>query len=149
MKKIFWKNMWHAVFTASPHNNFVMLLLFNMTLAISWITLFFLSTTPFCWGVLGAENSCLVPWSLQKDPSLEFSNSLPWSILMRATIAFFSIWSFLHRCIIFSGVSDLSLKRITQVYRVKHLPQLVCTSFLWDFELWLDPLDQCVVTLMV
>ena len=30
---------------------------------------------------LGFENSCSVPWSLQKDASLEFSNSLPWSLL--------------------------------------------------------------------
>ena len=49
----------------------------------------------------------------------------------------------------FLGASDLSLKRITQVYRVKSSTTSSMYFIHLDFELWLDPLDQCAVILMV
>ena len=101
-----------SVYIFSP-KRLGILLIFNMTLAISWTTLFFLSTTPFCWGVLGVENSFFVPWSLQKDMSLEFLNSLSWSLLIRAIKIFFYTCNFLHRWIILLAASDLSFKRTT------------------------------------
>ena len=63
--------MWHEVFTAFAQN------FYGISLAISYITQFFLSTTPFCCTVFGAENSFLIPCSLQNASNFAFSNSFP------------------------------------------------------------------------
>ena len=55
----------------------------SIVLAISTIVLFFLSTTPFYWGVLGEENVCEMPFSLQNVLKNSFLNSVPWSLLMK------------------------------------------------------------------
>ena len=49
---------------------------FKRVLAISSRALFFLSTTPFCWGVLGAEKLCSIPCSSQNNSKSLFSKSL-------------------------------------------------------------------------
>ncbi|PNY10276.1 cysteine-rich receptor-like protein kinase, partial [Trifolium pratense] len=46
-------------------------------LADSYKVLFFLSTTPFYCGVMGEENSWMMPSEAQKSENLEFSNSFP------------------------------------------------------------------------
>jgi hypothetical protein len=48
-----------------------------MVLAISCKDLFFLSTTPFCCGVLGEENSWRIPWFSQKISKGSLANSPP------------------------------------------------------------------------
>ena len=56
---------------------------------------------------------------MQKDLSLEFPNSLPWSFLIGAIKLIFFTCNFLHKWIILSAASNLSFRRTTQVYRVK------------------------------
>ena len=53
-----------------------------ITHAISCKTLFFLSATPLCWGVLRAKNSCLILLNSQKRSTSTLSNSLPLSLLI-------------------------------------------------------------------
>jgi len=48
-----------------------------MVLAISCKDLFFLSTTPFYCGVLGEENSWIIPCFSQNISNGSFSNSPP------------------------------------------------------------------------
>jgi len=48
-----------------------------MVLGISCKVLFFLYTTPFCCGVLGEENSWIIPCFSQKISNGSFSNSPP------------------------------------------------------------------------
>ena len=111
--------VWHAVLTASPHKFLATFLLCNMALAISWITLFFLSTTPFCWGVIEAENSWDIPDLVQKDSVFEFSNFLPWSLQIRSIFRLFSFCNLVHKVSMCSRVSDLNHRRMTQMYLVK------------------------------
>ena len=110
--------VWHVVLTASPHKFLATSLLCNMALAISWITLFFLSTTPFCWGGIGAENSWDIPDLVQKDSIYEFSNSLPWSFRIRSIFRLFSFYNFVHKASMCSGASNLDRRSMTQVYLV-------------------------------
>ena len=105
--------------TASPYIFLATSLLCNMALAIYWMTLFFLSTTPFCWGVIGAENSWDISDLVQKDSIYEFSNSLKWSLRIWLIFMFFSFCSLVHKVSMCSGASDLDLRRMTQVYLVK------------------------------
>ena len=70
--------MWHVVFIALTHKFLATSLLCIIFLAFSWMSLFFLLTTPFCWGAIGAENSWAMPTSIQKCFNWEFSDSLPW-----------------------------------------------------------------------
>ena len=107
------------VLTASPHKFLATSLLCSMALTISWITLFFLSTTPFCWGVIGAKNSWEIPDLVQNDSIYEFSNSLPWSLRIRSIFKLFSFYSLVHKASMCSGASDLDRRRMTQVYLVK------------------------------
>ena len=111
--------VWQSVLTASPHKFLVTSLLCNMALAIYWITLFFLSTTPFWWGVIRAENSWDIPNLVQKDSIYEFSNSLPWSLQIRSIFRLFSFCNLVHNDSMCSGASDLDRRRMTQVYLVK------------------------------
>ena len=90
-----------------------------MALAISWITLFFLSTTPFCWGVIGAENSWEILDLVQNDFVYVFSNSLPWSLQILSIFKFFSFYSLVHKAFMCLGALDLDRRRMTQVYLVK------------------------------
>ncbi|GJY63678.1 hypothetical protein Tco_0465138 [Tanacetum coccineum] len=68
---------------------------------------FFLSTTPFDYGVRRAEKLCVIPLTLQNSPNCtSLSNSLPWSVLIDTIIisAFVdsrleSIEQFLHNFI--------------------------------------------------
>lgn len=64
---------------------------------ISWITRFFHFTSPFCYGVIGANNSCLMPLSSHKFAKLEFSNSLSWSLRILLMYYPLSFWNFLNR----------------------------------------------------
>ena len=105
--------------SASPHKFLATSLLCNMALAISWITLFFLSTTPFCWGVIEAENSWDIPDLVQKDSVFEFSNFLPWSLRIRSIFRLFSFCNLVHKVSMCSRVSDLNHRRMTQMYLVK------------------------------
>jgi hypothetical protein len=56
-----------AGITGSLRNYVANFLQLIIARAISCITQFFLSTTPLCGGVIGAENSCLMPNSSQKS----------------------------------------------------------------------------------
>ena len=111
--------MWHKVFTTSPQNFWGICLFSNITLAISWITRFFLSTTPFCWVVSGAKNSLLIPFFSQNDSNLAFSNSLPWSLLILTIGTPFSFYSLLQWVSNFSHTFDFSLRNSTHVYLEK------------------------------
>ena len=111
--------VWQAVLTASPYKFLATSLLCNMALAISWITMFFLSTTPFYWGVIGVENSWDIPDLVQKDSIYEFSNSLPWSLRIRSIFRLFSFCNLLHKVSMCSGASNLDRRRMTQVNLVK------------------------------
>ena len=98
--------VWNAMLTAYPHKFLATSLLCNMALAISWITLFFLSTTPFCWGVIGAKNSWDILDLVQK-------NSLPWSLRIWSIFRLFSFCNFVHKATMCSGASDLDRNSIT------------------------------------
>ena len=105
--------------SASPHKFLATSLLCNMALAISWITLFFLSITPFCWKVIGVENSWDIPTLVQKDSTYEFSNSLPWPLRIRSIFRLFSFYNLVHKASICSRALDLDRRSMTQVYLVK------------------------------
>ena len=105
--------------TVSTHKFLATSLLCNMALAISWITLIFISTTPFCWGVIRVENSWGIPDLMQKDSIYEFSNSLPWSLWIWSIFRLFSFFNLVHKASICLGASDLDYRRITKVYLVK------------------------------
>ena len=111
--------MWHDVFTALAQNFGGISLLRSITLAISWITRFFLSTTPFCCGVFRAKNFFLIPCSLQNASNLAFSSSFPWSLLILTIGTPFSFWNFLHNLSILLHASDFSLRNSTQEYLQK------------------------------
>ena len=105
--------VWQAVLMASPHKFLATSLLCNIALAISWITPFFLSTTPFCWGVIGAENSWDIPDLVQKDSIYEFLNSLPWLLRIRLIFRLFSFCNLVHKASMCLGASDLDRRRMT------------------------------------
>ena len=105
--------MWHDVFTTSTQNFYGMPLLRGITIVISWITRFFLTTTPFCYGVFRAENSFLIPCSLQNASNLAFLNSFPWTLLILTMGTPFSFLSFLHSFSFFSHASYFSLRYST------------------------------------
>ena len=105
--------VWQAVLTTSPHKFLATSLLCNMALAISWIIMFFLSTTSFCWGVIGAENSWDIPDLVQKDSIYEFLNSLPWSLRIRSIFRLFPFYSLVQKASMCSRVSYLDRKRMT------------------------------------
>ena len=111
--------VWHAVLMAYPHKFLATSLLCSMALAISWITLFFLSTTPFCWGVIEAENSWEIPDLVLNDSIYEFLNSLPWSFRILSIFKLFSFCSLVHKASMWLGASDLDHRRMIQVYLVK------------------------------
>ena len=90
-----------------------------MALAISWITLFFLSPTLFYWGVIGAENSWEIPDLVQNDSIYEFSNSLSWSLRILSIFKLFSFCSLVHKASMCSRELDLDRRRMTQVFLVK------------------------------
>ena len=124
----------------SPHKFLATCLLCNMALAIFWITLLFLSTTPFCWRVIGAENPWHIPDLVQKDCMYEFSNSLPWSLWIRSIFKLFSFCNLVHKASMCSGESDLDLIRMTQVYLVKSSTTIMIYLF--------PPRDSVLVGLM-
>jgi len=65
------------VLTASTQKYFGKLVSFKSVLASSSKDLFFLSTTPFCYGVLGVEKQCLIPNFSQNFSNFSFWNSPP------------------------------------------------------------------------
>ena len=67
----------HAHETASAQKDLGRLDSQSNVLTHSCKVLFFLSTTLFCYGVRGTENSCLIPFLLQKSENNSFSNSPP------------------------------------------------------------------------
>ena len=83
------------------------------------MTLFFLFMTPFCWGVIGAENSWDIPDLVQKDFMYEFSNSLPRTLQIQSIFKLFSFCNLVHKTSMCSRASNLDLRRMTQVYLVK------------------------------
>ena len=90
----------------------------SIALAISCRVLFFLSTTPFCWGVLGAAYRCLIPWLWQNLSNSSFWNSPPWSLLI-CTMPPFSCLSCKAKIRKLSNASDLFLRKSTHVYLEK------------------------------
>ena len=132
--------MWHEVFTASPQNFWGICLFSSITLAISWITRFFVSNTLFCWGVLGAENSFLIPFFSQNNSNLAFSNSLPWSLLILIIRTPFSFFSLLHRISNFSHDSYFSLRNSTQVYLEKSSTMTIMYLFPPRLSVFVGPI---------
>ena len=132
--------MWHEIFTASAQNFYGMSLLRSITLAISWITQFFLSTTPFCCGVFRAKNSFLIPCSLQNASNLTFLNSFPWSLLILTMGTPFSFWSFLHSLFIFLHASDFSLRNSIQEYLEKSSTTTMVYLFPLMFSVLVGPI---------
>ena len=95
------------------------ILILRILVAMQSILFLSIYTTPFCWGVIGVENSWDIPNLVQKDSIYEFSNSLPWSLQIRSIFRLFSFCNLVHKALIFLGVSDLDRRRTTQVYLVK------------------------------
>ena len=62
--------IWIVVCTSCTQKISLSLESFNMVLAISSIVLFFLSTTPFCWGILAIDNFLFIPCSPKKSQNL-------------------------------------------------------------------------------
>ena len=122
--------VWHVVWTTSPYKFLATSLFCNMALAISWITPFFLSTIPFYWGVLRAENSWDIPDLVQNDSMYEFSNSLPWSFRIRSIFRLFLFCNLVHKASMCLGAFDLDLRRMTQVYLVKSYTKTMMYLFL-------------------
>ena len=58
---------------------------FNIVLAASTKVMFFLSTTPFCCGVLGAVYCQEIPFSVQNLFKIVFLNNVPLSDLIFLT----------------------------------------------------------------
>ena len=69
----------------------------SIILAISTRVLFFLSTIPFYLGVLGEENVCKIPFSLQKVLNNSFLNLIPWSLLIEEIQKYFSFWTLFEK----------------------------------------------------
>ena len=111
---LFW--IWHAVFIASAQKILATLVSLIMVLAISCNVLFFRFTTPFCWGVLGQEKSCEIPFSLKNISSFLFSNSPPWSLLTLTILRSFSFWTWLQKVTNTECDSSLCLKNFTHVH---------------------------------
>ena len=91
----------------------------NLTLAISCNTLFFFSTTPFCWGVLEAKNSCLITLNLQKRPTSTLSNSLLLLLLILTIWWLISTFILLNNDFKCSMASDFSLRKLMKGYLEK------------------------------
>ena len=87
----------------------------SMVLAIYCKDLFFLSITPFCWGVLGEEKLWEMSFSLQKFSKAWFSNSPPWSDLMEVMQKPFSSWTLFKNILKASQTSSLRIKNINHV----------------------------------
>ena len=111
-----------------------------MALAISWITLFFPSTIPFCWGVIGVENSWDLHDLVQKDSMYKFSNSLPWSLWIRSIFKLFSFCNLVYKASMCSRASDLDLRRMTQVYLVKSSTTTMMYLFLPRDSVLVEPM---------
>lgn len=128
VRKKIWFPMWHDLFMTSPQNFWGLSLLKSITLAISWITQFFISTTLFCWGVFESKNSFLIPFCLQMVSNFVFSNSFPWLLLILTMGTPFSFWSlykvspFFHMLLTF--LYEIPPKSILRNYR----QQPWCTS---------------------
>ena len=71
--------IWMTVRIVCTQNISLTLESFNMVLAISYTILFFLSMTPFCWGVLAAKNYIFIPFSSQNYMNYFDMNSPPLS----------------------------------------------------------------------
>ena len=100
---------------ASNLNCIRLLCMWFITLAISYNTIFFLLATPFCWGDIEVENSCLIPYDSQKRSTSTLSNSLPLSLIIIAIgwpISSFIILNNDFKC---SMALDFSLKKLTKV----------------------------------
>src|SRR6266498_5121134 len=106
---------WHAVLTASAQNWSEVLYSSSIVLAASMRVRFFLSTTPFCCGVYGAENSCLIPSSSRNFSMLVFLNSLSLSLLILLIFTSNSFWALLTNFLKVSYTSLLSCKKNIQV----------------------------------
>ena len=107
------------MFTASAQKYRGSFALFNIVLVASTKVLFFLSTTPFCCGVLGAEYCREIPFSVQNLFRIAFLNYVPLSNLIFLTGRFacnsiLFMWS-----MIILGVSSFKLINNTQVYLKK------------------------------
>lgn len=91
----------------------------NITLNDSYKVIFSLSTTPFYWDMIGAENSWSIPLEDQNSKNLEFSNYFLWSLLILIIPLFFSLWSCWYSSLNTSKVLYFSLIYLTQVYLKK------------------------------
>ena len=114
--------------TTSAQKCFARLFSWSLVLAISCKDLFFLYTTPFCCGVLGEENSWMIPCFSQKISNGLFSNSPPWSLLTIKIFSYFSDWFWMQNLLNTSYESSLDLRNLTM------LEQGCFTSHLLSFD---------------
>ena len=112
------------------------------------VLFFFLSTTLFCWGVLGAEKLCPIPSSSKYLVKDSFSSFLPWSVLMFEIVSHLSFLSRRHNFVNEKNASFLLVKSITQVNREKS-STTTCIVFRQDLMFLTDLLNPCVELVMV
>ena len=106
---------WQVVSTTSAQKCFGVLYSSSIVLAISMSVRFFLSTTPFCWGVYVAENSCEIPSSSRKVSTFAFLNFVQLSL--RTFLIFTSnwFWAFLAKFLKIFWTCNLSSRKNTHV----------------------------------
>ena len=113
-------NVAHCVNCFCPED-LSMLVSLTMVLEISCKVLFFRSTTPFCWGVLGQEKSWEMPFSLKNSSNFLFSNSPPWSLMTLTILRYFSFWI---------GYRMQRTQNVTRPCVLRTLPMYICYSHL-------------------
>lgn len=86
-----------------------------MVRAISIRVLFFLSTTRFCWGVLGVKKLCLITNLSQNSLTLELLNFVLWTDLIPIILSFNFFCTFLAKVTKTKNVSSFYQKNMVQV----------------------------------
>src|ERR1044071_4910194 len=87
----------------------------NIVLAPSIKVLFFLSTTPFCSGVLATLNCLIIPLDKQKSFRVLFLNSVPLSLLIVLTGREYCFSTCRMKNLMISAASSLENKKNTHV----------------------------------
>ena len=87
----------------------------SMVLAASIRVLFFLSTTPFCSGVLGMLNCLAIPFDTQNSSNSLFLNSVPLSLLKTFTGKSYCFSTFVTNSFRIPAVSSLEWRKKVHV----------------------------------
>jgi len=111
-------NIWMVVCISCTQKISLNLESFNMVLTISHTTMFFLSTTPFCWGVLVVENCLLIPRSSHKLLNVFYVNAPPLSDLKHFIFKWVSFSTISLNILKHSNASDFFLWKQSSVILV-------------------------------